>query len=755
MKNLFNILLVLSSLILWAKSPVIIDGRTQVKLEISKPIPAEKTAEKELKDYLKKIFASPKGRSSAKTQIILRYDSKLGAEEFKIICQNNKVIISGGRKRGVLFGAYYFLDRKLGVHWFDPYNEYCPSKEKISLNAFTKHGKPAFKLRGSLYGNSEEGFRWASRNLLSSNHPKRDVDVFEKYGEEVSWSLPLGAHGMLGLIPGDIYKNHPEFFAVQDGKRIDGAKRGVTTDYCLTNEALIKETIKRARQFLKMSPNAKYLSVSEGDGNRGMCGCEPCQKLVKAHGNRESARWIYFLNRVGSELKKDYPNVKLVCFAYITSQQPPVNIKANDNVAVQIVTLGIRRGRPYTDAKNKMANKFLETIVYPWQKVCKNVMIWDYVWGGSHWMTYPDQLINLKNIQELYHKGITEGWFPEEIGLMTGNTPKQGCPFRPWLLARGMWDPNECGDGEELETLFCNEYYGKAAGPYVKQYYKYLRDEHWKSGFVGMTSGGTLVSARFEAPEVTAKSHEILQKALEAAKKEQIREHIRRTYEATLPVKLLIATDYAKVKQFTKLDKTAEGYIAEMRSYIRGKSKSQKDWTRFKQLHRILNMLGGIGNIVAYANREYGRFKAGCAYDNSFATNWTPGLGNGWIMIDLGNNRFINRITSTFHQMRYVKRVTYIVEGSFDKKAWRVMIPKRTATVPEKLQQTGDPHKVYLFDDVTLPKDVEARYIRTRIIKMERRLPNGQYSGQDAQLMEQSYNLKELPKELEKSIIKE
>ena len=144
-----------------------------------------------------------------------------------------------------------------------------------------------------------------------------------------------------------------------------------------------------------MTPNAKYISLSEGDGNRGMCGCAPCQALIKKHGNVESARWVYFANRVGEQLKKDYPNVKLVIFAYIASQKPPVNIKANDNVAVQIVTLGIRRGRPYTDPKNKMANKFMKNIFDAWQKVCKNILIWDYVWGGHRLMTFPDQLLNL------------------------------------------------------------------------------------------------------------------------------------------------------------------------------------------------------------------------------------------------------------------------------------------------------------------------------------------------------------------------
>lgn len=56
---------------------------------------------------------------------------------------------------------------------------------------------------------------------------------------------------------------------------------------------------------------------------------------------------------------------------------------------------------------------------------------------------------------------------------------------------------------------------------------------------------------------------------------------------------------------------------------------------------------------------------------------------------------------------------------------------------------------------MVLDKDVEARYIRTRIIKMENRRPDGVYRGDDAQHTEQYFNLKELPEELKKSTVKE
>ena len=426
---------------------VLLDGTAEVKLEITAPIEAEKTAETELKTYIKRIFAAYPGKSESHARFILCHDPELGDQEFKIRCADNQVVITGGRPQGLLYGTYWFLDRKMGVHLYDAYAEYCPSKEKIAVKEFEKSGRPAFSDRMYLFTPDEAGLRWATFNLLSGNRPVREADLIKKYGERPCWAPPLGSHGMLGLIPADMFKNRPEFFALQDGKRIDPVKRGVTVDYCLTNEELIKTTVKRCLHFLKMTPTARYISIAEGDGNRGMCACEKCQTLVKAHGDRESARWVYFANRVAEQVKKEYPKVKLVIFAYIASQKPPENMKVDDNLA----------------------------------------------------------------------------------------------------------------------------------------------------------------------------------------------------------------------------------------------------------------------------------------------TNWTPGLGVGWTMIDLGENRFINRITTVFHRVQYVRRATYQVEGSFDRKAWRTMIPKKTVTVPEKIQQAGNPLKFFCFDDVVLDKDVEARYIRTRIFKIENRRADGVYRGNDAQ----------------------
>ena len=153
-KSLALTLLTFFTLSLLSKE-VILDGTSTVTLDIKNPIPAEKTAQKELVTYIKKIFGQYPGKSSAKAKFILRYDSKIDEQEFTIKCANNQVIITGGRPQGLLYGVYWFIDRKMGVHLYDAHAEYCPSLPFIKVKSFEKIGKPAVKDRMYLFTNSK------------------------------------------------------------------------------------------------------------------------------------------------------------------------------------------------------------------------------------------------------------------------------------------------------------------------------------------------------------------------------------------------------------------------------------------------------------------------------------------------------------------------------------------------------------------------------------------------------------------------
>ena len=103
MTKLLCVLLMSAFFLNLSAGEVILDGTAEVKLEIAAPIEAEKTAEAELKTYIKRIFAAYPGKSASHARFILRHDPELDDQEFRIKCADNQVVITGGLPQGLLY----------------------------------------------------------------------------------------------------------------------------------------------------------------------------------------------------------------------------------------------------------------------------------------------------------------------------------------------------------------------------------------------------------------------------------------------------------------------------------------------------------------------------------------------------------------------------------------------------------------------------------------------------------------------------
>ena len=730
MKKLFLLFCLTISLALWGQ--VTVNNQYRVKLDIKNPIESEKFAQKELKKYLSEIFGTPEevlNRASGPA-VILKYDKSLGLEEFKIEEDHAKnVIISGGRIRGVLFGVYYFLDRKLGVHWYSPYDEYVPKAKAIKVDNLPYIGKPTFEARLMLAMEDRASKLWQARNLIASFASLKTVS--KELGEVSVFAPPNACHGMFRIIPGAKYYKHPEFFALINGKRQDPLKITVSLDFCLTNQGLIDATIKECRNYLKQAPYATYISIQEGDGTIGNCECDPCQKLKKDCGNRESARWVYFANKVGEALKDEFPKVKFLIFAYTASKAPPKNIKANSNVAVQLCAWGNHRGKAYGDAKNPNGNSLLRQLK-EWKEVCQNILIWDYTYTFSDcFLQTPDMLLNIDNIKSFAKFGAN-GYFPED------NYPlviSFGLPFKSWLLARAMWNPNEC-DGQKLEETFCLEYYGKEAGKYVLEYYRNLRKVHHNQGFVAFTGGGSIGTANFEKPEVTAYSLKLFQQALAAAKGNRV--YKRRVKETLIPVQYRALIDYQRVKKVANLKQSPRELADSIINYLRGKMKSQYLYSYYNNgyVKRINSLIDGA-NIKADTNKRYGMNLPAKAYDGKFGTCWHSGSSSGWVQIEFDEKRPIQRITTCFYEGKWSKYIDYQVDGSFDGQTWFPIVKRNKSQWNEKYY--------YHFTDIKLDQLIEAKFVRTTIFGVKFEVRKDTLMNNDALIKEQWFNLMELP----------
>ncbi len=695
----------------------VIDKSTKVEMDIANPIPAEKTAEMELRTYLEKIFGAYTP-ASANKKIILKYDAKLGAEEFRIKSQKDgSLTISGGRPRGVLYGSYWFLDRKLGVHWLTPSVEYVPRKTSVDLGDIDHLGKPAFASRMLLCYDD----KFAARNLINVNSISNKFPV--EYGFTKFFGPGGFSHNLCQFIPPmKFFKKHPDIYALQRGKRRHGNATGITASYCLTNPKLAEIVSEEARKYLKANPNITYCGIEEGDFTEGNCACENCKAAELKYGNRVGGNWTEFANRVSGALKDEFPNVIFKTFAYLSSKRPPVNIKANDNVAVHYCAWGQRFGLAYSDPRNESGKDLIRDIK-GWKKVAKHILIWDYVACMGSLMSNADNLQNIDNMKlfrDLGAEGVfPEGSAPEDIGIYSA-------AFRSWLLARAMWNPDEC-NGEELERTFCNEFFGEKAGPKIAEYYKTYREVNKKEGFWKFTMAGPLSGTpKYLGPEVTAKVYKLVKEAYALADTPEYR---KRVQNAMTNVQYLILRNYNDMKKANLIDESYDAVEKSLVDFL----KANASVARFNRFYlREIKPLRLRLMINATAQAAYNSI-AQYAYDGDVKTNWHFAGPKGWCQIEFPEVREIHRITTVLDQYGTIE-AHYKIAGSLDGKEWFELVPPR-------FEKGADFEGQYIYADDKLEKPVKVKFVRT--YRTGSKIGSNKFN--DALLFEQSFNLKEIP----------
>jgi hypothetical protein len=143
--------------------------------------------------------------------------NKLGPEGFVLRTVKNKLIIAGGRPRGSLYGVYTLLEEKLGVRWFAPELEVVPRTNRVVLGALDQTRVPRLEYREVFWTEMMRDADFAARHRLNGEH----YHLTEKHGGRAVVYFPF-VHSLDNLIPRELYQEHPEYFPLIKGKRVNG-----------------------------------------------------------------------------------------------------------------------------------------------------------------------------------------------------------------------------------------------------------------------------------------------------------------------------------------------------------------------------------------------------------------------------------------------------------------------------------------------------------------------------------------------------
>jgi len=433
--------------------------------------PSEKRAAEELQKFLEEMSGArlpivtdsetPEGdlvlvgNSKLVQQLAPRIPfERLGSEGFALRTAGNRLLIVGGAQRGTMYGVYTFLE-KLGCRWYTRDVSVIPKKSTLTVEPLDEIQKPAFEYREPFFREASDK-DWAARNKVNGSAMNLDDSTGGKFVY-----FPFVHTFYLILPPDKYFGDHPEYYALVDGKR-----RNERAQLCLTNPNVLQLTIKTVLEWIEQHPEASIYSVSQNDCE-GWCECDNCMRVEQEEGGAHSGPILRFVNAVAAEVAKQHPEKLIDTLAYWYSEPPPLHARPLPNVRIRLCPIGACEAHAYEICKE---DAYFMNHLRAWSKITNQLYIWHYVTNFSHYLLpFPD-FDELAADIPLYGKNGVVGIFLE--GDYAEGGGGENAELRSYVMARLLWNPRV--DVNKIINEFLTTCYGKAARP-MRAYFDLLQ----------------------------------------------------------------------------------------------------------------------------------------------------------------------------------------------------------------------------------------------------------------------------------------
>jgi len=435
--------------------------------------------------------------------------SELGEEGLHVIIRNDLLAIVGGRPRGTLYGVYQFLEDELGVRFLTHDHTHVPDSSQAQIPCREYTYKPPFSFRWSYYKENSEHPEFAARLRVNT------VATDERLGGKTAQDLI--SHSFHLLVPFSKYgKEHPEYYALVDGKR-DTNTAGAGPQLCVTNPEVIKVAAESAIRYIGEHQGIKNVSVSQADTDR-YCHCDRCQEINQREDTPMGSQ-LAFVNAVAELVERPYPDVKVGTLAYWYTRKAPKTIRPRHNVQIQLCSIECCTLHPIDDPNCPRNREFCHDM-NEWGKVCDDIWVWNY---NTNFHAYDLPFPNLRSIgpNVRYFLGNkVKGVFMQANG---NGTSGELSDLRNYLIARMLWNPHLDDQGAIAE--FVRLHYKSAAQP-ILDYIEMLHNNAEESGVhPGCFPEPKDVGLR---PEIARRTLDYFNQALELASDETVRARVEK-----------------------------------------------------------------------------------------------------------------------------------------------------------------------------------------------------------------------------------
>lgn len=512
---------------------IISKGKTAFVIVLPvKPTDVEQTAVKELQEYLQKstgvLIPVVSENTSVKKGIYVgatSYAKSAGAtdsreEAWIIKAFHDNLILTGGATRGTLYAVYHFLEDRIGVRWWSPWEEDVPKLGKISVSSdLHLSGNPSFPYR-DIYDYLFDDLRvsptgktflpYQVRNRLNGHY----TFAPPAYGGRISYGKPYHVHTFSRYFPVDKYfATHPEWYAYSKEKK----ERINTGQLCLANKELLEVFKQEVRDSIKASyekadrlgeKRPAFFSVSLND-TKGLCECDECTKLIQEKG--ESGYILSFVNQIADYIAPIYPDAKIETLSYWQYRIPP---KDDTKPAKNMI---IRLAEDRKDLMRSVDHPHNEEVLdrlKKWEKLCdnNNLYIWDYCLNYSNATT--SSVFRFERDMHIFKEHNVQGLFMEVEWPLISDMWN----LRFWVLEKLLENINL--DTNVLIDDFVHHYYGAAAQPVKDFIYMIKASTDTSSAFVSFRTD--VFKENYINLDMAVKGNKLMEQALSKVKNDEV-----------------------------------------------------------------------------------------------------------------------------------------------------------------------------------------------------------------------------------------
>lgn len=514
-----------------------------------KPSPAEKTAAIKLGEYVQSVtgskigyvadggdYSSKKvisiGRTAAFENSGFEADEEtLNGDGFIVKSLGDDLYICGGIDRGTLYGVYDIVEYFFGVKFLTADYTHIPNNPNAAIYKSDRTSIPAFDYRAYL---NTTVFQDVEKDYFTQRRFTSEyISLGDEYGGNIKWYQTAHTHGWYYYTDFDLTmengKVKPEYLhcyanngedVIMNGSQpydicyTDGINEdGTYTEYVDVNgtrtETAIGMAIRKLKEMiLTDGEENNFYMFGQADTSSRPCICSRCMDASNKYTN--GGMMVRFANclsdainawKEGAGVERE---INVIVFAYLWSEQPPVETirdsnnaitgykllddtcKARENVYIRFAPIHAQRTLPYSDELQAQNARYGSDYFQRWALAGENFFLWSYhadfawtaYWWSSSMMAMQQNLIELKDfgIRYVFMQG-----FYLNPSLYSGL-------IEAYVSSKMMWNPYY--DMNSIIKEFNYYYFGDVAGQYADEFIELMDGVYTKAIAEARETGG-------------------------------------------------------------------------------------------------------------------------------------------------------------------------------------------------------------------------------------------------------------------------